>query len=168
MVSTVFDYLDSLAWESAPELSWARLDFDVRSLRFVSQGAAAGGSLRLSRYQNPSTGQYSYWLWRNGHRAAVDPRWGRFAVLHASGIRVIEYDPRSCDLKVPRAVPLFRLLARALALCSGYASRYEEAVDSHAGNASHGYNVYAHIPPDVYEAVAAKVGQTSVMSTGGA
>lgn len=161
IVGSLDDYLRLLAWEPAPELNWYRLDFDITSLTFVKSGTAPEGRLRLSRYQNPSTGQYYHLLWENGRRAPVDLRWGRYAVLRDSGVKILKYDSRLCALTIPRSVPLFRLFARALVLCSGFIPRLLENGDSSRRRAVHGYRSYRQVPVDLYRVLADKIGQGS-------
>jgi hypothetical protein len=143
------EYLGSLEWSSEPELNWDSEDFDARALRFTPRRAAEG-AFRLSRYRHPVRLRWVYRLWREGQSAAVDPAWGRYAILAANSRRVVAYDAAAAAVAVPIWVPLPVPLARALALCSGLVPRLVNR-----GR----LEIYDRVPKDVAEEVTRRVGQ---------
>jgi hypothetical protein len=155
-------YLDQL---DAPRLgtlaSWKRKDFDPRRLQF-RWADGARDDFRLSQCLNPNRGnRWEHFFFDEGRRVGVDRNWGRYEVLRRTQSRVLHYDHRQFVLAVPGSAPLPRLLARTLALCSGYAPRFA-AVESlsTSGAETWGYHLYSRVPKDLAVAVAAKVSQT--------
>lgn len=156
-------YLDALEWRAEPELSWTRQDFASSALAFCDRPVDHGGQrVRLSRYEHPVSRQLHHRLWRNGRFAEVDVLWGRYAVLASDGIVVIQFDNRTGTVDVPRKVPLPRVLARALTLCSGMAP--ERRADPSAPLGSEHrltFDSYSDVPIEIYHLVASKIGQLS-------
>src|SRR5262249_32630815 len=111
-------YLTRLSWSDDPEIHWLREDFDPYTGRF---GSPRDTKERLSRYQNPIRGVWSYRLVRGGSSAAVDHSWGRWMALSWASRFVLDYDSSTGLLRVPAKIPLPRLIARALVLCTGRA-----------------------------------------------
>ena len=150
---SVDGYLNVLAWEEREDLNWDRREFDPEFLRF---GSSADGTalsrLRLITYSHPSGWDWRDWLWNDGASADVDRSWGRFCVLASVGRSVLHYDHRDGVATVPRQVPLPKLLARALALCSGEAPRRVPGTGI-------GLRAYPSVPRPVFEVVAAKLHQ---------
>ena len=151
-------YCQDLSWAEEEDLNWHREDFDIGSLRFLSDAEPPNGS-RLSRYQDPVTTIWRYRLWRDGQFGEIELDWGRYAVLSAYSKRVVQYDPAKRDVLVPLGTPLPTLLARALGLCSGYAPgierrRMQRGLDLHSR-----YEVFREIPPSIFRVVASKAGQ---------
>lgn len=149
-------YLSSLSWKEEPEINWSRSDFCVEQVRFAD--GRSPQSLRLSRYRDPVRGSFRYYLWRARSTAEVDPHWGRFAVLAEAGRQVVEYDRSTFTLSVPRYLPLPRLLARALALCSGRPAA-QPGVGRRAELEVVQKKEYRSVPSDVAGVVARKLGQ---------
>jgi hypothetical protein len=101
-----------------------------------------------------------YQLWRGATYQNVDRDWGRYLVLKEIARNVLAYDARHFLLAVPSNAPLPRLLARACALCSGYAPRPAGSGDKALIlPARCQYDIYSAVPPDIAAAVAAKAGQ---------
>jgi hypothetical protein len=144
------DYVSHLSWADKPELNWLREDFSAILLRFIPP-QSLGSGLRLSRYRDPVKLRWRYELRDGNASAEVDAQWGRFAVLKAEQKSVVTYSERDRSVSVPRGVPLPPLQSRALALCSGCAAQISETG-----------TVYAHVPRDVYVAVAGQVGQATL------
>jgi hypothetical protein len=149
-------YRESLSWREDTDLNWRREDFDPGELRFGP--VRQTGDLVLSRYIDPVRGTWRFWLWRGQERAEVDdPSWARFAVLSSAGQRALTYDAREGSLAVPASVPLPRLLARAMALTSGYAPSTINRPDGKFG--SRRYQVFPGVAADTFDACARKTGQ---------
>jgi hypothetical protein len=145
-----------LQFENASELNWTLSDFDVSRCHFRRR---SGGRPRscLTRYANPKTGAFRYCLWNGNVSAWVDPDWGRFLALGDARAEVLLFDPSAHVLALPETVPLPRLLARALTLCSGYIAA------ANAGLYYGGHtraNLFSDVPKTLAELVAAKLGQT--------
>ena len=150
---SVDGYLSVLAWEEREDLNWDRREFDPEFLRFGSSvDGTALSRLRLITYSHPSGWDWRDWLWNDGASADVDRSWGRFCVLASVGRSVLHYDHRDGFATVPRQVPLPKLLARTLALCSGEAPRRVPGTGI-------GLRAYPSVPRPVFEVVAAKLHQ---------
>lgn len=148
---SVPDYLDSLAWQPDDGLDWPRVDFDPRRLAFgPGRGDPAG--LTLSTYEHPRGWTRIDRLRRDGEVAAVERSWARYAVLAAAGVVALHYDHRAGTATVPRSVPLPRICARTLALCSGRTP----TTSTRGGPAR---LVFSGVPLHVFEAAASKLGQ---------
>lgn len=152
-------YIASLVWETGPELNWPRRDFDVDHLRLSAPtGAARQQGLSLSAYTHPQGWAWQDRLWRDGNYAVVDRSWGRYAVLAERRVPVLNYDRLTGRVTVPRQVPLPRVHARSLTLCSGQ----PPALVPGAGLGSLEYD---GVPQSVFQALAARLGQYSKSET---
>ena len=150
---SVGSYLEALTWEEREDLNWIRREFDPELLRFRPAADGIGPSpTRLIAYSHPSGWDWRDWLWHDGASADVDRSWGRYCVLASVGRCVLQYSRGDGVATVPRLVPLPKLLARALALCSGEAPRL--VPDSGLGR-----RAYPSVPLPVFEAVSAKLQQ---------
>ena len=152
------EYCRNLSWYAGEDLNWQREDFNVRSLRFERTGDTPSGT-RLSRYQDPATTIWRYRLWRDGQFAELDPDWGRYAILSACSVGNLQYDPVKRDVLVPLGTPLPALLARALGLCSGYASRTGQRIVEARPGLRIRYETFGDVPPSIFRLVAGKAGQ---------
>jgi hypothetical protein len=90
----------------------------------------------------------------------VDPDWGRFAILSKAGRNVIHYERVAAILALPAAIPLPKLLARTLCLCSGLVPRIisGSAVTGSAVNVPL-FRLYLNVPPEFAQIVAGKLDQ---------
>jgi hypothetical protein len=100
--------------------NWQSQTFSVSLLKFAKQVKDEDG-VRLVEYRNPVTQQLEHWLWNGELAAEIDRDWGRYISLADQGINVLIHDRAHNTLLVPEQVPLPRLFARALTLCSGMA-----------------------------------------------
>lgn len=149
--ASIAEYLSSLQWSAGPELNWNRLDFDSETLRLGPARVSTGrAGLRLSAYEHPDHWAREDRLWRGEEFAIVDRRWGRFAVLADQAITVCRYDAVEGLFKVPRQVPLPKLMARSLGLCSGRAPVVVQADGVW-------YVSYAGVPASIAGAIARKL-----------
>lgn len=147
------DYIKTLEWVSRADLNWDRRDFDAERLAFGRAGdGEVAPALRLSAYSHPDGWAWRDWLWSGDTAADVDRDWGRYAILRNAGRRVLGYDGRDGHVTAPRQAPLPKLLARALALCSGQAPSLRESEGL-------GLHAYPGVPAGVFALVASKLGQ---------
>lgn len=145
---------------AASELNWTRRDFTLETLQF-RPAHATGTELRLSNYTDRVRNTTRCLLWQQGRARKVERAWGRYAMLHAAGLNVLIYDAQQLCFAVPVSVALPRLLARGLALCSGYAADFlpREALP-HSHPEQRGFAVFQAVPPPIAELAADKVGQS--------
>lgn len=157
----VGEYCEALDWSPLQELTWERADFDTGLLKFSPPSEESEG-MRLSRYQDPVRLRFLYRLYKDGLGAEVDVDWGRYALLREANVSAVAYDGSTAEVAVPQSVPLPPLLARACALCTGYAPRTvpRSAASSDLPGRSK-LTVYGGVPPDVLATVAAKAGQAA-------
>lgn len=158
---TAGEYASSCPAVQAPEINWPKFDFDSELLQFCDPQPSRP-VVRLSKYQHPTRGTTLYQLWNGGAYQNVDRDWGRYLILQSTGRNVLAYDRRHCLMAVPATAPLPRLIARACALCSGYAAHPAKTGGPSDLLASCAYEVFLSVPPDIAAAVAAKVGQKLV------
>jgi hypothetical protein len=154
------EYLDSCDWSTGGDINWPRHDFDIERLQFKTRYVSLN-AMRLSRYDNPITTIPRIYLWKNDSKAQVDVDWGRYAVLSHHGSNVIIYDSRQMLLAVPAGVPLPKLLARAVVLCSGYASRFVPRQEFRIESPEQrGFDVFCGVPSSIAHTVSLKLGQS--------
>jgi len=159
MSGSVFDYLESVHIGTVGDLNWPRSDFKPSSLTFAppTQDPA---QCRLTRYTDPVKNVPAYVLTTAERSSFVDPDWGRYAVLREHEHAVLVYDAQRFMMAVPLTTPLPRLLARSLALCSGYAPLATKLANAGlARKSALGYYCYRSVPPEIANEVASKVGQ---------
>ena len=158
---SVEGYLSALTWEERAGLNWDRREFDPELMRFGSSHVRTDISrLRLIRFSHPSGWDWRDWLWKDGTSADVDRSWGRYCVLSSVGRAVLHYNHRDGAATVPRQVPLPKLLARALALCSGKAPRLVPGIGI-------GLREYHSVPRQVFDVVASKLHQGRLQPSSG-
>jgi hypothetical protein len=157
------EYIGQLEWSAQNELNWEREDFDPEYFRFtpVQRGAnKATDVVRLSRYLNPTRLQWEHRLVGDTGSAAVNPDWGRYAILNARRKNSLLYENRRGTLAVARGTPLPILLARSLVLCSGFVPKKVSARLVHSSLPEHyGFDFYDGVPQDVLTVVMQKLGQ---------
>lgn len=157
---SLLEYLETLNWIPDDDLNWYREDYDPVSLRFlVPTGNTA--TTRLSKYQDPVKTVWRYRLYRDGTFAAINPDWGRYAILSTQGRQVFEFDVANRSVVVPSRAPLPVLFSRTLALCSGYSPKTGRRDEKMRGAGSMQYDHYVGIPPSVFQMVASKLGQNA-------
>lgn len=153
------DYLSGCNWARTDKLNWDEQQFDVDRVCFTENNGSLQDT-QLIRYIHPSRQYPIYYLWKGMEAVRVDPDWGRFAILETARRDILHYDHSVAALFLPVTVPLPKLLARALCLCSGFAPRVVSSngvVGSELPSTS--FRVYGDIPPEFARVVAAKIGQ---------
>jgi len=154
------DYLACVEWQRTDRLNWEEQQFDPARLQF--SGTPFDGEIQLIKYIHPSRQYPLYFLWRGGEAARVDPDWGRFAIM-SNGRNVIHYERLAGVLLLPATIPLPKLLARALCLCSGLVPRFisGSAVTGSLVNVPL-FTLYVNIPPEFAEIAAGKLNQVLI------
>ena len=149
----IAEYLASLDWQPDDGLNWPRRDFDPSRLAFgPPREGREGEALRLSTHEHPRGWMRIDRLYREGHVARADRNWGRYAVLASAGIGVMRYDHRSGTVAVPRQLPLPKLPARSLSMCSG------QPPGVVPGQGLGDY-LYAGVPESIYRVLATQLEQ---------
>jgi hypothetical protein len=142
------------------ELNWARRDFTLETLQF-RPAHATGADLRLSNYTDRVRNTTRCLFWQRGRARKVERAWGRYAMLQAAGLNVLIYDAQQLRFAVPVSAPLPRLLARGLALCSGYAAEFLPRQSlPYPHPEQRGFAVFQAVPPPIAELAADKMGQS--------
>jgi len=91
-----------------------------------------------------------------------DADWGRYWALAKASVAAILHDRRRRLIAVPTTVPLPRLLARALCLCSGMAP---SILVGERRRGARDYMIFAEVPSEVADKVAQKLGVGFVPQT---
>jgi hypothetical protein len=158
------EVLKSYTFEEKAELNWKRRTFSLKRMQFVNT-LEENDNVRLVEYTNPLTMQRVHWLWKGSLAAQVDRDLGRYLALSENGVNVLFYDKHRSRLSVPEYVPLPRLFARALALCSGTAPRRITANYSKFGfPAKFPVNVYSEVPREIVDVLGRKLAQVPIIS----
>lgn len=153
------EYMATRQWSRKADLNWLRKDFNFDSLCYTR--SKWEGGVRLSRYVDPVRNTNLYLLWKEDQMSEVDGDWGRYAALNEAGINVLVYDSQQFAFGVPRTLPLPRLIARGLTLCSGYLPSVIENGGVRFSNLDHCPTaVYRDVPPAIAQLAATKLGQT--------
>ena len=155
--------LAKLRWSERRDLNWTRHDFNFDLLMFTHSHDFKR-AVRLSRYNDPISNVNLYLLWKGNACAEVDGDWGRYAALKEAGINVVAYDANQFEFLVPVTVPLPKLIARALTLCSGLLPEPRQQHASVSLISTLEVAVYKNVPPPIAELAAIKLGQTISLS----
>jgi hypothetical protein len=155
LAGSLDDYSRTLTPEDLSSLNWDREDFDHKALSFSR--LPQQDVVVLSRYTHPSRRTMFHVLNQIGTTARVEPEWGRFAVMSAMAHNVLIYDSRACALAVPITMPLPKLLARSLCLCSGFMPLEMDGIDWPGSGVK--ARVYTRVPLSIAYIVTAKLKQ---------
>jgi hypothetical protein len=152
------DYLSTRDWTRMDELNWDASEFDVERLHYTT--GATAGETKLIRYTHPSRQYPIHYLWRGSEATRVNPDWGRYSVLKAAARNVIHYNRAASVVLIPATIPLPKLLARALCLCSGLVPKLlpGSAVVNSPVTAPV-FRAYSEVPREFAQLVAAKLDQ---------
>ena len=147
-------------FEGRPELNWKRRVFSTKYMQFISQ-LKDQNEVQLVEYIDPVTQQRQHWLWRGDRAARVDRDFGRYLALAHDGVNILVYDSLNNRLSVPEFIPLPRLFARALTLCSGVAPmRATIRADNKFGLPPKlPVSVYGGVPMEVSNILSSKLSQ---------
>ena len=159
--------------QSVDPKGWEKQEFNTDELRFY-WGSFTYSNSRLARYQVPDRRYTSeIWYWKGTEYAVVDRYWGPWMLLWEVERNVIMHSYNDLELFVPSSVPLPRLLARAMTLCSGTVPRQERLIFSNGAfrrinneknvlNSTFLFDVYGNVTQPMADALAAKLGQRRV------
>lgn len=153
---TLRDVTRQLEWRAVSELDWVRMDFDPAQKYFRTIHKESRSDLRLTRYIDPKRNTYRYYVWDGLQCATIDLDWGRYFVLSRTGFNVLYFNVSTHTLMVPKTVPLPKLLARAVALCSG---RLPQTVGGLKGRPGSEFLSYQFVPESTAMLLADKLGQ---------
>jgi len=155
--ASISDIEKSLKFERLAEVDWKKRYFNKEKLIFSYYPDDSQKGLRLTEYINPVNHQKEHYLW-DGDCAAESPRdWGRFICLKSAGKNILFYDIRTQCLGIPLTVPLPRILARAVALCSGLIPLIKTLPQQCGGHCP--MQIYTDIPEVIAMLVSQKLGQ---------
>jgi hypothetical protein len=159
--ATLDNYLGHVPWRDDGELNWQRKEFSCERIRF--QSGRSSGAAALTRYTNPKRSTVLHIFKRAGKFAEVDCDWGRYAILHETGLNMLVYDEKKQLFAVPSGAPLPRLFARSLGLCSGLAPVFLSKDEAGwVSPESAGFDVFRAVPSSIAHLVAEKLGQSLV------
>ncbi len=159
--------------QSVDPTGWEKQEFNADELRFY-WGTFTYRNSRLARYQIPDRRYTSeIWYWKGTEYAVVDRYWGPWMLLQEVEKNVILHSYNELELFVPSSVPLPRLLARAMTLCSGTVPRQERLIflngafrrinkENNVLNSTFLFDVYGNVTQPMADALAAKLGQRRV------
>jgi hypothetical protein len=150
------DAVDSWQWKPMAELNWPRHSFDP--VRCYFWGKGDDSDVQLTRYEDVTRGGFLFRVRSGPLCADVTPEWGRFWLFAKIGHRVVDYDESTFTFSHPRTVPLPKLIARALVLCSGQMPTVRSYPTDGDGGRSLRL-IYPGIPKKIALLLARKLGQ---------
>lgn len=163
-----------IAWMSCSgeecfsKLQWTPLQEGYHGLEFFNTNdfrfntTRCENELELARLKDKGSGRYFFVLqdYATNRQVYIDSGdWGRFVVLEKAGLSCVLYDRKRFLFAVPVSVPLPRLLARSLCLCSGFLP-VRKTLEGERGKRS--WLVYQSVPPPVAQLVCDRIEQTPV------
>ena len=161
LAGSLDEYARALQFEDLTTMNWDREDFDPGALffrRLLREDATV-----LSRYTHPTRRTRLCVLRQAGKTVRIEADWGRFALMAALAHDVLVYDPQAFTLAIPITMPLPKLLARALCLCSGLLP--SEVEGGHWPGSHMKARVYRRVPQSIAELVGKKLQQQLVSSS---
>jgi len=162
--ASVGDIEQNLKFTPREEINWKKRVFDINRLEFNYANEKAAEYI-LSEYTHPVTQQKMHWLWNGNEAAVINRDWGRYFILNKLGVHVLIYDEAKQLLAVPVTIPLPKLIARAVALCSGtppLLQRIESEKIRMYRNPL--FYIYRDIPVEIAEVITQKTGQKIILS----
>jgi len=164
--------------------NWVCEEFSPEFLRFLPQDSEnphKSDERLATYYQRGKRYRRKCWIWNKDKQGAeIDRNWGRWLLMKWKRQNVLWYNVSDSELGVPAGMPLPRLLARSVALCSGLVperklertqwtqTRHEnydliKAPESNVQNVLNiQYDFYKTINKGFVEALAKKLGQTLI------
>ncbi len=157
------DMRGKIDYKERVDFNWPKRTFSLKTLAFDKFFKQNEG-LRFVEYTNPKDQQKLHWLWNGSAACEVDRDWGRYLILGSNNINIILYDEKRYLFAVPATVPLPRLIARALTLCTGLAPSEARLPGQPVRGipADCSFYIYHAVMPPVEALAAQKLGQTPV------
>jgi len=162
--ASIKDTEAELSFTDRSEINWKMRVFDIERLSFSYSSNVKLDEPSLIEYTHPLTQQKVHWI-RNGKAVSETGRdWGRYIILKNHGKNVIMYDESKGFMAVPLTVPLPKIIARAVTLCSGRAPLIHKinsitpAVQKNPAL----FCIYKEVPECIAEIIAQKTGQEVV------
>lgn len=151
------EYEAKLVFGSPITINWSCRIFNTERLAFGREESNL--ETVLKEYTNPVTSQKVH-VWNKDGKSAydIDREWGRYLALKYMKTDVLLYDQRLQILAVPSYVPLPRMLAKAVAMCSGRLSE-KVMLKRSKPETTVSYDMYPGVTNKVAEIIAKKVGQ---------
>ena len=149
-----------------------KTEFNISELRFSSSNYSFE-NFRLAQYrQTNNRYKLMFWMWNGNEKADVDLNWGRWLLLHKANKNVMVYDYLHRQLLCPSSVPLPRLLARAMTLCSGTIPHQEilfyendsfkRIIKQNEGGNAFSFDVYDQVSKPMADELRNKLGQSVI------
>ena len=126
-------------------IKWQRREFSVEELMFRRSLDPLPETV-LIEYRRRVDQQMRHVAKYGNKEFRIGRDWGRYLLLADNGRCIISYDGKRQQLLVPSTVPLPNLLARAAAMCSGFAP-FQGRLDGLASSP------ISEVPVDIYRAV---------------
>lgn len=158
--TNISELKESMNVEIPSDLDWPNKTFDIDRLSF-KKGKLPRDKPSLVVYTSPIDQHRLHVYWKENIGHEVDRDWGRYLVLYENGARVVLYDKKSQNFAIPATVPLPRLLARAVTMCSGRVATSAPLTDNKIGNimAKQPLEIYSAVPAHIAYLIAEKLGQ---------
>jgi hypothetical protein len=159
--SGIHEVMEKAVFEKkSPLKNWKCRVFSTKSLQFLNKSQDQN-EIQLVEYTNPTTQQKQHWLWKGDQAARVDRDFGRYLALSHYEVNILVYDNLNNRLSVPESIPLPRLFARTLTLCSGIAPmRATIGADNKFGLPSKlPVSVYSKVPTEISNILSSKLSQ---------
>ena len=140
----IVDYENGLEKDiSFDDHGWIAKIFDYKKLRFLSiTEQDIDKSYSLVEYKlNEYTYKHKFWIYNVAFD--INKNWGRYLILKKYNKNVIFYDEKKELLAVPVSLPLPRLLAQSMTLCSGKAPCRQKL---ELGGLNTWFNLYENVP----------------------
>lgn len=154
-IGSINDYIEQLVWETNFPLNWECETFNAQSYGFIQ---SSNLNEVLVRYKNPITSQWQFYILSGDQRALVNGDYGRYIAIQKAHQNVIAYDANKECLITKMFLPLPKLYARSLALCSGFYPQSKNL--SQLNNMTDDkYLVWERIPENFAQIIAMKLGQ---------
>lgn len=160
------EYREKMLWDRTreDEVNWNKRYFNPEKFKFSKFPPSGEEIYQLVEYQDPDTKQKEHWFWKNNTATAIDRDWGKYEILSHMSKNVFLYDQHHHALAIPLHLYLPRLLARAVAMCSGQTPLTAKIGDKSIGDVPENtqVTVYLGVPPEYSSKISSKLLQSPV------
>ena len=152
------EYYNQLTYQVSGTNSLVRREFSVRHLCFQRADKPEGDG--LMEFTDPITHKKIH-IWRDSDKSVeVDRDWGRYLSLKYNKTSILLFDKIKQVLAVPSYVPMPKIIARAVTLCSGRAARKDWTItETGMVPARTPVDIYHGVPEQIAIIAAKKLGQ---------